>query len=257
MNTKTKWGHWFWGLFFLACAVILVASKMGWFSYHLSFWTLVFTFVLAAAAVKSLAEWSFTGAIFSLAFMSMLYAKPLGITSLVPWTVLGVALLLSIGLSLVFQPLKRKHHRHHAHIIYNSDKGPGHHNIIIGRDDDADDSSENTTTDHESTVEVNVRMGSAVRYIQSENFQQAVINMTVGEVKVYFDGAKIVGDHAAIEVNGNVGQIDLYIPEAWDIQEQLDSFIVDISENGHSSKTGPKVYLVGNLKVGELTIHYI
>ena len=222
MNEKTKWGHWFWGLFFLACAGILVASKMGRFSYHIGFWMLVLTLILVAATIKSIVYFSVSGTVFSLAFLSLLYAKPLGITSLVPWTILGAALLLSIGLSLVLQPFKRKLSRHHAHITFEKTGNyTGQH------------FSDTTSTDYESYVEVNVRMGSTIRYVQSDNFQQAVINVTMGDVS-------------------------LYIPKEWDVQMNLNSIMADLGEKGLTpTKTGPKVFITGNFKLGDIEVYYV
>lgn len=246
MNTKTKWGHWFWGLFFLVCAVILVASKMGWFSYHLNMWTLILTLILAAATIKSIVYFSVPGTIFSLAFISMLYSKPLGITNLVPWTILGAALLLSIGLSLVLQPLKRRSHRHHQHIFVNESINGGEH------------FSQSTTSDYESDVTVNVRMGSAIRYVQSANFQYALINVTMGDAKVYFDKAAVIQNQANIELTGSMGDIDLYFPKEWNTQIQLNSFIVEASEVGlKPTKTGPLIVINGDFKMGDITIHYV
>ncbi|GEN95802.1 LiaF transmembrane domain-containing protein [Pediococcus ethanolidurans] len=245
MNERTKWGHWFWGLFFLACAAILIASKMGWFSYQANMWTVIFTLILAAATIKSIVYFSITGTIFSLAFISMLYAKPLGITNLVPWTILGAAFLLSIGLSLVVHPFKRKFH-HHQHVFINETGHDGQH------------FSQSTTTDYESYVNVNVRMGSTIRYVQSTNFQHAIINVTMGDAKVYFDQAIITNDRANIELNGSMGDIDLYVPKAWNLQVQLDSFMVETTETGlKPTKDGPLVSIIGDFKMGDITVHYV
>ncbi|WP_427910794.1 LiaF domain-containing protein [Pediococcus parvulus] len=246
MNTKIKWGHWFWGVFFLACAFVLVASKAGWLTYHIGMWTLFLTLILVAATIKSMAYFSVSGTVFSLAFISILYAKPLGITNLVPWTILGAALLLSIGLSLVLQPLKRKVHPH-QHIIVNKTI-----------DSNGQSYSESTTTDYESYVDVNVRMGSAIRYVQSANFQQATINVTMGDAKIYFDQASIVADQANISLNGSMGEIYLYVPKEWHTQIKLSSFITEVAETGEKpTKTGPLVTITGNFNIGDITVHYV
>jgi len=94
----------FWGLFLLLSAAILIGSQLHLISYKLGFWTVVVTIFLVAVLIKSLVYLSIPGSVFSLAFIAILYAKPLGITAITPWTVLGAALLISIGLSLIFRP---------------------------------------------------------------------------------------------------------------------------------------------------------
>ncbi|HAT55566.1 MAG TPA: hypothetical protein DCW31_10095 [Lactobacillus sp.] len=249
MSAKAKWGRWFWGIFFLVSAGLLLAIKMGWLTYHLSAWTIVATIVLAAFAIKSVAYFSVGGLIFSLAFMSMLYAKPLGITGLVPWTILGVALLLSIGLGLILRPLRHRFYRRHAYFM--ADRWAQHHGTTFQR-------TTTTATDRESAVNVNVRLGNAVRYIQSEDFQQANINVSMGEAKIYFDKAHIVGDQANIFLNGNMGEVDLYIPRDWNVDVEIDAPMIDVNEKGvKPTKTGPNVLITGAFKLGEIDIIYI
>ena len=112
-------------------------------------------------------------------------------------------------------------------------------------------------TDNESNVDVNIRLGSTIRYIQSQNFQRATVNMMIGEAKLYFDQAIIIDDPAVVEIYGNIGEIDLYFPKTWDVQTHFDTFIGDLEEKGISTKTGPVVHLIGHLQSGEITIHYI
>nr|WP_156301648.1 hypothetical protein [Secundilactobacillus similis] len=94
------------------------ASQLNLINYHFSFWGVIATLVLAGALIQSLVMLSIGGIIFSLAFLSILYAGPLGIQALAPWTILGIALLLTIGFSLIFfRPRHRyweKRLHHHA-----------------------------------------------------------------------------------------------------------------------------------------------
>lgn len=94
--------NWFWGTFFILGAILLGVSQMGLISYHLGFWTVIATLVLAGALIQSLIMLSIGGTVFSVAFLSILYAGPLGIAKLAPWTILGIAILLTIGLSIIF-----------------------------------------------------------------------------------------------------------------------------------------------------------
>ena len=75
-------------------------------------------------------------------------------------------------------------------------------------------------------------MGSAIRYVQSANFQQATINVTMGDAKIYFDQASIVADQANISLNGSMGEIYLYVPKEWHTQIKLSSFITEVAETG-------------------------
>ncbi|WP_461225425.1 LiaF transmembrane domain-containing protein [Lacticaseibacillus suihuaensis] len=249
MNVKTSLSRLFWGLFFLTSAGVLVASKMGWLSFSIGFWPWLLSLILGAAALKGLFDLSAPVVVFALAFLGMVWAKPLGIEPLVPWTLLGGATLLSIGLSLILAPLHKKRHPSFTFV------SKGGRKIEIGDDHRFTDS---TTTTHDDQVDVNVRMGSAVRYIQSDHFEHASIRVSMGDAKVYFDEAKITAEQATIDIQGSMGDVTLYVPRDWRIESHLNAFIGDLEEKGVTpTGTGPTVYLTGDFKIGDVTIHYI
>lgn len=92
--------NWFWPVFLIASAIVLIVSQLSLFTLHVSIWSLLLTLILVAALISSLRYLNMPGVVFAIAFLAMIYAQPLGITKLVPWTILGAAVLLSIGLGL-------------------------------------------------------------------------------------------------------------------------------------------------------------
>lgn len=235
--------RWFWGIFFVLGAGILIASQMDWLSnYHFDTFTTIATLFLAAILIKSIIYISVFGTIFALAFLGILYAEPLGISSLVPWTLLGAALLLSIGLSLIIRPHGIHHHHHwhtHAHGAWRQPEAI-------------------TTTADPSYVNVQVSMSSSIRYVQSTNFKRANIYAYLANVKVYFDGTTIQDEAATINIDGDLSGIELYLPKEWNLTIQTGNFLSSTEENGlPSTKEGPSINLMGNLHLSNLTIIYI
>ncbi len=105
--------NWFWPVFLIASAVVLIVSQLSLFTLHVSIWSLLLTLILVAALISSLRYLNMPGVVFAIAFLAMIYAQPLGITKLVPWTILGAAVLLSIGLGLFIHPRYQYHYRYH------------------------------------------------------------------------------------------------------------------------------------------------
>jgi hypothetical protein len=101
--------NWFWGVFLVLAAGILVTSRMGIFTYQIGFWTLLVAVFLVAAFVESLVHLTVGGMVFSLAFLAIIFAKPLGIAALAPWTILGAAILLTAGVAVA--PSRPTRHR--------------------------------------------------------------------------------------------------------------------------------------------------
>lgn len=244
----------FWGLFMLLSAGILVVSQMHLITYTFTFWTIVATIFLVAILIKSLVYFSVPGTVFSLAFMAILYAKPLGITAIVPWTLLGAALLVSIGLSMILNPLLAKHRPWGK---YHHNNWHGHaHNYRFHHGFDGEVDVDNIDI---PDVEVNVKMGSSVRYVTSDFFREANINVSMGNAKVYFENVKIE-DSAVINIDVSLGSVELYLPSHWNVVKELDNNnLSGIDDVGPImvSKDAPTVTLVGQATLSGITIHRI
>lgn len=86
----------------------LVVSQLGYLP-AVGVFSLLFTVVCIAVIVASIPHVHFGGILFPLAFIAIIYDKPLGITAITPWTVLLAALLLTIGLHLIFGRFRKKY----------------------------------------------------------------------------------------------------------------------------------------------------
>lgn len=227
--------RWFWGIFFLLSAFLLVAGQMGWISAQISFWSVIITLFLVAAFVQSVVHRTVPGMVFSIAFLCMLYAEPLGIKHLVPWTILGSAVLLSIGFSLLF-----------------------HQGMSFGKKKHGYTFDKTSATKDDSHVRLSGNMNSSVQYVQSQNFRQADVDAYASGMKIYFDNATIEEDGAAININAAYSGVEFYIPKTWKLKKQVASFLSGIEEKGRPNVgEGPTVFLKGNLKLSGLVIHYI
>lgn len=242
----------FWGLFMLLSAGILVVSQLHLITYTFTFWTVVATIFLVAILIKSLVYFMVPGTVFSLAFLAILYAKPLGITAIVPWTLLGAALLVSIGLSLILRPFLMKHH---PWMRYGHHGNDWHNQRMYDRHNHRPD----VRTDSQSDINVSVKMGSSIRYVTSKYFKEANINVSMGNAKIYFENVE-VDDTATINVDVSLGGVELYIPKNWNIVKQIDdSNMSGISEEGIPEVTedSPVVTIHGYSSLAGLKIYYI
>ena len=105
----------FWSVLFIALAIFLIVSQLGILDIHISIWTLILTIFFGVSALWSLFHKEVTGFLFSIAFLIIIYDKPLGLEAITPWTVLLAALLASIGWHFLF-PSSKKYSRHFQNI---------------------------------------------------------------------------------------------------------------------------------------------
>lgn len=91
-----------WGIGLVAAAVYIVMNQMHLLSFHLGLGTIFWTAVFGILLINSIAGKSIFGMVFSVTFLLIVYAGPLHITKIVPWTLLLAACLVYVGLCLIF-----------------------------------------------------------------------------------------------------------------------------------------------------------
>ena len=150
MKLRKNSGKILWGLFFILAAVYVVVSKL-WIMPEVSVFSILLTVFFIWLFLNGIRNVNFWEILFSIAFICIIYDDWLGITALTPWTVLGAALLGSIGLSLIFK--KKSGHKPSISFEYDSD------------DDDEKYIGEN--------IKIDNNFGTAIKYVNSDNFCMA------------------------------------------------------------------------------------
>lgn len=248
---KAKWSRIFWGVGLIAAAVFLVIDQLHLLPFTMGFWSIFWTVVFAASLITSIINKNLYGSIFSIAFLLIIYAKPLHIAALAPWTILLVAFLISAGISLIF----RKSFK--PTVIINGKKVDANWSDLKNKTFDSDnvitDSSFGVDSDN---VVISGKMSEASRYIHSQNLKTITIDSTMGEVSVYLDGAKAAGDEVIMNVNTSMCDVNVYIPSDWQVENNMQNNFSDVDID-HSEGTGTKLILQGKNTMGDLNIKHV
>ncbi len=227
----------FWGLFLIAAAVFILVAKLGMFpdmSVVKIFLTMFFGIWLFSSVVKL----EFPGVFFSLAFLGILYDEQLGITAITPWTILLVATLLSIGVSLLWRPRKKMKKATHRE--------------IEGRDFVVYDEEDGSQFDFSSSF------AGSIKYVNSDNFESANIEARFAGMKVYFDNAIIQSGHATVHLDVSFAGVELYVPKEWRVENLMTSSFGGVEEKNRSvGEGGPILTLRGHVSLGGVTILYV
>jgi len=226
----------FWGILFILMGVFLIISKLGYFP-NVNVISLLLTAFLVAVIVKSLVRLNFAGVLFSIAFICIIYDKELGITNITPWTVLIAALLGSIGLSMIF----------HKHTKFANFKF-----------DHEDYKFEKIDVEDESHVKCRNSFTSSIKYINTDNFEQADFDCYFGAMKIYFDKATMSNNKAIVRINASFSGIELYIPKEWNIEDKTNVVLGAVNEkNRNNQVTTNTLTLVGDIKLSGVEIIYV
>ena len=239
MKVSKNMGKIFWGLLFILAAVYIVVSKF-WILPEISVFTILLAVFFIWLFIKGIAHRNFWEILFSIAFILILFDEPLGITALTPWTVLGAALLGSIGLSMIFKPKK----------------GFDVHIDVDG------DGYKSAGVNSEQCVGENVKFentfGSYIKYINSDDFRSATFENSFGAMSVYFDNAIIQSGTACVNLENNFGEIKLFIPKEWKVVNNLEHSFGSVDEKGrYEGSSNSTLFLNGQTNFGSIEIHYI
>lgn len=223
----------FWGIFFIAAAVLIIAGNLGGLK-GIGTWSILFSVFFAATLLQSLFHGNIPGILFSLAFLVIVHAKTLGLTSITPWPVLGAALLGSIGISIIYHPK-------HCHI--------GHHNW---------EDYESVETITENDVEFRTSFGSSIKYVNAGDFKRARLDCSFGGMKVYFDNAVLQDGQAVIDIQASFSGVEIYLPRNWNVVNHLNTSFGGIEEKNKNIPDGiSEVTLTGEISFSGVTILYI
>lgn len=232
--------NYFWGIFLILAGIYLVVSQMGYLP-STGVFTLIFTIVCLAVLVASIPHAAFGGILFPLAFIGILYDEALGITAITPWTILLVALLMTIGLHLLFGRFFKKR------------KKDGHGK----KREFPDENTVEESLDGEFLYMM-THFGSSIRYVTSQDFKTGEVDCSFGAMVIYFDNAQIVSGKATLTLDVKFAGVELYIPHTWQVINHVNSSFGAIDEkNKREGEHTATLTLEGSNSFAGITIYYV
>ncbi|MDR0854185.1 MAG: hypothetical protein LBN34_07440 [Clostridiales Family XIII bacterium] len=252
----------FWGVGFLVAGAALVLNQVGLIgAAKLNFWTILISLLLLAILIQSLMNRFWFGIILPLAGGALLYRDIIGIPAEITWwSIMGAAILLSVGLTILFRPLHKSKYvgGGYSKVSYDADgeglgdgerrEQKGHErfeDVIDGPDGDE--------------IYTRASFGSTIKYVNSENMKKAILECSFGAMKVYFDNAKPAPEGAEIFVDLSFGAMEIYIPREWRLTDNIGRSFSGIEEKNRCrlDENSPSVNITGNTSFSGLTIIYV
>lgn len=247
---RGKLGRAFWGIFFIACALFVVLNQMGIWTYRLGFWAAIGTVIFAISLLDGLINRRITESVFSVAFILMIFAEPLHITRLVPWTILLAAVLISVGLGIIFR------NRFHT-VVYANKKIK---NFRDKRENLTDHIFTDTVSKEQgSHVVVDQTMSDTSRYIYSKALETIDVNAKMSDVNLYLDDAQAANETVTMNVNITMTDLTIYLPLSWQVESNMASTFMsgDFEIDGTSNGGGPTLIIQGRSSMSDIKIEYV
>ena len=107
-------------------------------------------------------------------------------------------------------------------------------------------------------IKIDNNFGTAIKYVNSDNFCMADVDNSFGSLTVYFDNAIIQSGSAKIKVDNSFGETNLYIPKEWKTENNLGQAFGSVKTHGVcEGSSNNTLKLKGETSFGEINIYYI
>lgn len=270
---KARYAKLFWGLLLILMGIFLVISKMGLVT-GISIWSVFFTIIFAALLIRGLIKRNFFSIFFSIAFLCIIYDDQLQITALTPWTVLLAALLLSIGMEILFNNNRNCYVKFlHNDAFDGTDRDNSNEGVHVGINLEIDDDNEKDESDEKAShtrwrAEESSTYGEKVfqsntfsnisKYINPETFEKGQFTNSFGSMNIFFENVPTQKKEGYVNVTNSFGEINIYVPSSWLVNMMIeDTFGSSSSVKGHPD--GSRTFLLhvnGDNSFGEVHVIY-
>lgn len=262
---KKRAGNIFWGILIIAAAILWLVSELGYLK-GAGVGQILFSALWGAWIIKGLISRESFSVFMGLAFLAIVWDKELGIEAITPWPVIGSAILLSIGCSLIFKGAKRKRWEKNYSYHFEKSMKEGKENAHMNENDTNKTWEGNTEygTDQPHQSHVNGehvyhmnRFSGAQKYIDSQNLKSVEIINKAGGMEVYLDNAKAAGDKVYMRIECYASGLEIYIPRSWKIENNVNCFMGAVEEStgaGGEAVNDVTLVLSGTVKAAGVEI---
>ncbi|MFV0485265.1 MAG: hypothetical protein ACK5MU_03530 [Candidatus Saccharimonadales bacterium] len=220
----------FWGVYFLAAAVIVLLQGFGVITIGANIGILMALIALLSLAIAFIMQRFWLGSFMAVA-SGVTIASATGLIPALTGEQVGMTFaaagLAGVAFHILFHRSWRK----------NSMK-------YVGRD---------------GSNHADVSFTGTTKYFKDEAFEKALLDCSFGDIKAYFEEVKLKGKTARIKIDNNFGAIELFLPKNWAVDNQLNMSFGGVSEQNHPALTpdSPQIILEGEVNFGGVTITYI
>lgn len=241
----------FWGFLSILAAVLLILNETDVVSPlisavgEISVFAIILGLLLISYAISRLVKGKISEIFFPLAFIFMLFEDNISVMIgknsedlISNWLVLLVALLLSIGFSILFQKKERIHVS--CTTEFNDDNGDGD-------DDDKEDKH----------VHAGGSLSSSNVYIDCSTMTPNHIENNLGACNVYFENLERYNGGATIYIENNLGAMTINVPATWKVSASIENSLGATNVPKADDTDRPVLFIRGENSLASLNIKYI
>lgn len=240
----------YWGLILILVGLTMVLNIMGVFG-GFSIFRLAWSIIFASLVLNSLYKWNFISASLYSAILAHINAEVLGLKGNI-FLIYVASILIGFGLNILLSR-RRFFNKINPKIIINDEVHNFSNFEALKREYESRKTDGDLKGQH---VSFENNFGSSVRYIKSTNLKSARIENNLGTSNVYFNDATFSDEGCIIDVECNLGKVNIYLPQEINYQNNIAQAMGSINSGPsfHADDTYPTVFLQGEVNFGEINI---
>lgn len=241
--------NWFWGVFLLLAGGLILLSQFTSLV-TMPVIQIIALVILAALFISSLVRLNYMGMTVCLALAYTIVQETLKLPAINAWVLLLAAVLLGIGLSMLFR--RRPKPLPTPPVYPPAQAYPQNGGVHVQTD-----IAYNSDDDHPYAK---ASFGSASRYVHAKNLESGQFYCSFGLLEVYLDQALLSPNGAQLYVDCNFGSIKLYVPRDWQVKDQVRATLGGVSQGpvmpGYDPSR-PTITLTGYVQLGGIEVVYV
>lgn len=235
-----------WGILFVLGGVLLVLNGLG-IGTDYGLVPILGSVLLAGISITCFIDLNFIIGVIPLPIIAYLWRDQLGIPQMNLWLMIGAAVIIGIGLTVIFGKTMRERFQRRF-----TDRHPDG----FFREGSCVNAG-TATSDADDNLVVSVSFGEQIKYAKSTSLKTATVRSEFGNVKVYFDQCIPDPQGLKILVDCRFAGVVLYVPRTWNIDNQVSVFAGNVEGATMSGGDYQKVTLSGEIRFGEVKIVYV
>jgi predicted membrane protein len=258
MVWKYRYSNGIWGIFFLMMAAFIIIGQFTGTQFaELKAGSWIVAGLAAIVVVQCIATLRFQAMPFALAILYYVFRYPLHDYFDWPepvigfWMLIFVALLVSIGLSIIFP---KKMFQIKAKYEFGSGKKKRAGSVEGGGGIHVEDGG------YDNNPTVSVHFGGVERYLKADALETVRLNCSFGGLEAYFDQATLHPDGAEAYIDCSFGSVEMFVPKEWHVVDKLSCTMgsVEIKQGlRHKDESAPTLVLNGGVQFGAIEVRYV
>ncbi len=226
------------GIVLIIFAVCILLDRMGALP-NIPILKLGVLLLLVLVFFDSIRKLEFIGMAIPVGIGGWMFRNELGLSAVPGYLILVVAVLIGIGLTMIFGTRKKDWLQHFGGKKFKGDSLSSYY-------------------EEEGSFDIDNNFNAKTEYVNIKNIRRGKIDNALGQLTVYLNGSTIDPAGATIDMDNGLGNLIVFIPKEFRVKFKTENGLgnIDIHGEGSKDENEPIVYINLDNGLGKVDIYF-